>query len=67
MTEITYDSNVNAMYIYLKKKDTGGKATRQIQVNKTTKGAVIVLDYNSKKELLGIEILGVGRPVITDI
>ena len=47
-----YDSEVDAGYIYLVPKIEKGEAKKTIQLNKN-----IILDFNEKGQLIGIEIL----------
>jgi len=51
---IKYDKMADAMYIYIRK----GKATKTIKVNSR-----LLVDVDRKKNLLGIEILGVSQQI----
>ena len=48
---LTYDKEADAAYIYLK-KILPGEVKDTIELNKS-----IILDFNSQKRLIGIEIL----------
>lgn len=50
--KIEYDQEADAAYIYLKDPIEDGEASKQVVVSEE-----IILDYNSKGKLLGIEVL----------
>jgi uncharacterized protein YuzE len=55
--KITYDKEADAAYIYLKKISPGEvKETIELKEN-------IVLDFDSEKKLIGIEILSASKVV----
>lgn len=56
--KVTYDKNADAAYIYLKDKITKGEVKNTVSMNEN-----IILDFNSDKKLIGIEILSASRVV----
>ena len=50
--KITYDKEADAVYIYLKYPIKKGESKKQLPVNEG-----IILDFDKKDRLLGIEIL----------
>ena len=50
--KITYDKEADAVYIYLKYPIKKGESKKQLPVNEC-----IILDFDKKDRLLGIEIL----------
>jgi uncharacterized protein YuzE len=55
--KVTYDKEADAAYIYLKKISPGEvKETIELKEN-------IVLDFNSERKLIGIEILSASKVV----
>lgn len=56
--KVTYDKEADAAYIYLKDKIERGEVKSTISMNEN-----IILDFDSNKKLIGIEILSVSRVV----
>jgi len=53
---LEYDKDVDAAYIYLVDKIKSGEAEKTIELNDS-----IILDFNKKGKLLGIEILNASK------
>jgi len=53
---LEYDKDVDAAYIYLVDKIKNGEAEKTIELNDS-----IILDFNKKGKLLGIEILNASK------
>ncbi len=56
--KITYDKEADAAYIYLKDKISKGEVKSTVSMNEN-----IVLDFDSNKKLIGIEILSASKVV----
>ena len=56
--KIEYDKEVDAAYIYLDGSIKDGEVTQTIPVKEN-----IILDYNKKGKLLGIEILNASKVI----
>ena len=54
----TYDKEVDAAYIYLKGKIERGEVKSTITMNEN-----IILDFDSDKKLIGIEILSASKVI----
>ena len=54
--KVTYDKEADAAYIYLKDKIDKGEIKDTISMNEN-----IILDFDSKKKLIGIEILSASK------
>ncbi len=55
---MTYDKEADAAYIYLKDKIEKGEIKNTISMNEN-----IILDFDSEKKLIGIEILSASRVI----
>jgi uncharacterized protein YuzE len=53
---VTFDRGANAAYIYLKKSSPGESARQHVVDEQHTRG-MIVLDFDKKGRLIGIEVL----------
>ncbi len=60
--KIEYDQEADAAYIYLKEPIEDGEASKQVVVSNE-----IILDYNSKGKLLGIEILNAKKNLAKEL
>lgn len=56
--KVTYDKEADAAYIYLKNKIGKGEVKNTISMNEN-----IILDFDSNKKLIGIEILSASTVV----
>lgn len=56
--KMTYDKKVDAAYIYIKEKIGAGEVKNSISLNEN-----IILDFDSNKKLVGIEILSASTVV----
>lgn len=56
--KVTYDKDADAAYIYLKEKISKGEVKGTISMNEN-----IILDFDSNKKLIGIEILSASSVV----
>ena len=56
--KVTYDKEADAAYIYLKEKIEKGEVKSTISMNDN-----IILDFDTNKKLIGIEILSVSTVV----
>ena len=56
--KITYDKIADAVYIYVKYPIKRGESKKQIPVDSK---AMIILDFDKKDRLLGIEILDASK------
>ena len=56
--KVTYDKEADAAYIYLKDKIAKGEVKNTISMNEN-----IILDFDSNKKLIGIEILSASKVV----
>ncbi len=56
--KVTYDKEADAAYIYLKDKIEKGEVKNTISMNEN-----IILDFDSNKKLIGIEILSASKVV----
>ncbi|MBI4895293.1 MAG: DUF2283 domain-containing protein [Candidatus Aenigmarchaeota archaeon] len=56
--KITYDKDADAAYIYLKEKIEKGEVKSTLSMNEN-----IILDFDSNKKLIGIEILSASTVV----
>ena len=54
--EIEYDKETDAAYIYVEYPIKKGEAKKTIELNEN-----IILDFNEKGKLLGVEILNASR------
>jgi len=54
--QMTYDKEGDAAYIYIKYPIKNGEARKQVQLNEN-----IILDFNSKGRLLGVEVLDASK------
>jgi uncharacterized protein YuzE len=59
--KVTYDKQADAAYIYMKDKIARGDVKTTISMNEN-----IVLDFDSNKKLIGIEILSASKVVPKD-
>lgn len=55
----TYDAEVDAAYIALIPEEAPGNAVRTVEVETT--GGSVVLDFDDRGVLLGIEVLGAAK------
>ena len=64
--KVTYDKEADAAYIYLKDKIEKGEVKSTVSMNEN-----IVLDFDSEKKLIGIEILSastvVSKPAVKSL
>ena len=51
---VTYDKSANAVYIYVKAPIKAGEAVKQVVVDSKDN---IILDFDKKGKLLGVEVL----------
>ena len=58
---ITYDSSVDAAYIYLVSEIEAGAVKQTYPCDRREVGAEINLDFNSTGQLIGIEVLGASK------
>ncbi len=56
--KITYDKEADSAYIYLKEKIEKGEVKSTLSMNEN-----IILDFDSNKKLIGIEILSASTVV----
>ena len=56
--KVTYDKQADAAYIYLKDQISKGEVKDTISMNEN-----IILDFDSNKKLIGIEILSASKVV----
>ncbi len=56
--KVTYDKEADAAFIYLKDKIEKGEVKNTISMNDN-----IVLDFDSNKKLIGIEILSASKVI----
>lgn len=54
--KLTYDKEVDAVYVYLVRHIKRGESKRNVKVNEN-----IILDFNDKGKLLGMEILNARK------
>lgn len=59
--KVTYDKDADAAYIYLKDKIEKGEIKSTIAMNEN-----IVIDFDSNKKLIGIEILSASKVIPKD-
>ncbi|NGX36625.1 MAG: hypothetical protein K1000chlam1_01475 [Candidatus Anoxychlamydiales bacterium] len=55
--KLTYDEEVDAVYIYLKSKINPGEVKKTYSCNNEEIEGIINLDFDDKMKLIGIEIL----------
>lgn len=58
---ITYDTEADAAYVYLKDSISQGEATNTIVCDVDIESASIHLDFDATGHLLGFEVLGASR------
>lgn len=56
---ITFDPEADAAYVYLADEIASGAAVENLVVDRSGKGE-IVLDFDARGHLLGVEIIGAG-------
>jgi len=56
--KVTYDKEVDAAYIYLKNNIKKGEVKNTVSMDNK-----IILDFDSKKKLIGIEILSASKVI----
>lgn len=56
--KVTYDKDADAAYIYLKDKIDKGEVKNTISMNDN-----VILDFDSNKKLIGIEILSASKVI----
>ncbi|MBI4163342.1 MAG: DUF2283 domain-containing protein [Candidatus Aenigmarchaeota archaeon] len=56
--KVTYDKEADAAFIYLKEKIEKGEVKNTISMNDN-----IILDFDSNKKLIGIEILSASKVI----
>jgi uncharacterized protein YuzE len=57
--KITYDKEVDALYIYIKYPMKNGVVKKTIELNED-----IIIDFNKKNRLVGIEVLNFKKSLI---
>ena len=56
--KLEYDKEVDAAYIYIKYPIKSGEAKNTIELNEN-----IILDFNSDKKLIGVEVLDASKVI----
>ena len=58
---ITYDSDADAAYVYLKDRIAFGEVVRTELCDVEIQEGAVILGFDSHRKLVGIEILGAGK------
>lgn len=60
--KITYDKKANSAYLYVKNKIAKGEVKQTLALNDE-----LILDFDAKKKLIGIEILNAVKLIPADV
>lgn len=62
IVKIEYDKEADAAYIYMVSKIKDGEVKKALQLNED-----IILDFNEKEKLLGIEVLNASKHLSKEV